>query len=424
MKSFKLETKIIGVISIILVLLVAANGFGIIKLGSIGKHRAAYEEQVNRAFAAMRKKMLQEAKEPAEKVGTEAENLNDELKGFMEKVEKLTKETSIKAKHDEKSGVRVMTILSLSGLVFGLFMGILIARGITKSLGHIIEGLNEKSDQVSSTSEQVSASSRFLAESASEQAASIEETSSSLEEISSMTRQNADNANQAKASRNEAYASLASANEAMKQTIEAMSRIKSRGEEIGKIIKTIDEIAFQTNLLALNAAVEAARAGEAGAGFAVVADEVRNLAMRAAEAAKNTQALIEKTVDEIHTGSRLVEKTHEAFDVTLTHNKRVAQLIDEIAGASGEQAQGIEQINTAVSEMDKAVQQNAANAEETADASKEINAQTMQIKDMVINLTALVSMRNGQGRAMETGDTVWKSQIDHDMIAIPERRDS
>ena len=424
MKSIKLGTKIIGVISIILILLVVSSGFGIIKIGSIGKHHAAYEEHVTRAFAVMHKKMVQVTKEPAEKVEKEEENLDHELKGLLKKVKKLAEAASLKAKRDAQSAVRVITILAFSGLILGLFMGIFLTRGITRPINHIIAGLNEKADQVASTSEQVSASSRFLAESASDQAASIEETSSSLEEISSMTRQNADNANQAKASRNEAYGSLTSANDAMKQTMEAMSRIKSRGEEIGKIIKTIDEIAFQTNLLALNAAVEAARAGEAGAGFAVVADEVRNLAMRAAEAAKNTQALIEKTVDEINTGSGLVEKTHEAFDVTLTHNKKVAQLIDEIAGASGEQAQGIEQINTAVSEMDKVVQQNAANAEETADASEAINGQILQIKDMVSELIALVSGRNGQGRAVETGDSVRQSQMKHETIEIPERGNS
>ena len=263
---------------------------------------------------------------------------------------------------------------------------LLLVQSIIKPINRIVAGLQEGSDQVASGAGQVSASSQSLAEGAAEQAAAIEETSSSLEEISSMTRQNADNANQAKASRNEAYVSLTTATEAMNQTMEAMGKIKTSGEEIGKIIKAIDEIAFQTNLLALNAAVEAARAG-----FAVVADEVRNLALRAAQAAKNTQALIDKTVDEINVGSGLLEKTHEAFDETIRHNKKVAELIDEIASASTEQAQGVEQVNTAVSEMDKVVQQVAASAEESASASEEMSAQSLEMKSMVRDLSMLIT---------------------------------
>jgi len=281
--------------------------------------------------------------------------------------------------------------VALAVLLLAAAVILLVVQSIVRPINRIVEGLQQGSDQVASGADQVSGSSQSLAEGAAEQAAAIEETSSSLEEISSMTRQNADNANQAKSSRDEAFASLSTADEAMKQTMEAMGRIKTRGEEIGKIIKAIDEIAFQTNLLALNAAVEAARAGEAGAGFAVVADEVRNLAMRAAEAAKSTQALIDKTVDEINTGSGLVEKTHEAFDETIAHNKKVAELIEEIAAASTEQAQGVEQVNTAVSEMDKVVQQVAANAEESASASEEMSAQSLEMKSMVRDLSRLIS---------------------------------
>ena len=170
-----------------------------------------------------------------------------------------------------------------------------------------------------------------------------------------------------------------------------MKEISSASQETAKIIKTIDEIAFQTNLLALNAAVEAARAGVAGAGFAVVADEVRNLAMRAAEAARNTADLIEGTVAKVKNGSEIVSKTNEAFAKVATGAKKVGELVGEISAASNEQAQGIEQINKAVSELDKVVQKNAANAEESASASEEMNAQAEHMKGFVNDLKVLIT---------------------------------
>ena len=169
-----------------------------------------------------------------------------------------------------------------------------------------------------------------------------------------------------------------------------MQEISKASEETSKIIKTIDEIAFQTNLLALNAAVEAARAGEAGAGFAVVADEVRNLAMRAADAAKNTAALIEGTVKKVSDGTALVKTTNDAFNEVAGSTAKVGELVGEIAAASSEQAQGIEQVNIAVTEMDKVTQQNAATAEESASASEELNAQAEEMKSFVADLAAMV----------------------------------
>jgi methyl-accepting chemotaxis protein len=189
------------------------------------------------------------------------------------------------------------------------------------------------------------------------------------------------------------------ANGSMTKLTESMDDISKASDETSKIIKTIDEIAFQTNLLALNAAVEAARAGEAGAGFAVVANEVRNLAMRAADAARNTSALIEGTVKKVKEGSELVGRTNEAFSEVSSSAAKVADLVSEIAAASTEQAQGIDQINKAVAEMDKVTQQNAANAEESASASEEMNAQAEQMKGVAAELLAIVG---GDLEAKET----------------------
>ena len=297
------------------------------------------------------------------------------------------------------SACLVMTLL-------GCIIGVFVSNNISRPIIRAVNGLKEGAEQVASASTQISSAGQQLAEGASEQAAAIEETSSSLEEMSSMTRQNAGSAAQANSLMDETSGIVVNAVRSMDKLTSSMVEISKASEDTSKIVRTIDEIAFQTNLLALNAAVEAARAGESGAGFAVVADEVRNLAMRAAEAAKNTASLIEGTVRKIKEGSDLVGETNSGFSRVTTSTEKISELIGEISAASNEQAQGIEQVSKAVSEMDKVVQQNAANAEESASASEEMNAQAERMKEFVGELQALV----GSSKGNDAAESRWQAK--------------
>jgi methyl-accepting chemotaxis protein len=290
--------------------------------------------------------------------------------------------------------IGVLTLIVMIAVVVWL------SRSITLPLLRIVNTLGVTAGGVKCTSREMQTSSRMLAEGAGQQAAALEETSASLEELASMTKRNAENSQKANELSKQTRLAADKGAEHMTSMNQAMEAIKVSSDDIAKIIKTINEIAFQTNILALNAAVEAARAGEAGMGFAVVADEVRNLAQRSAQAARETAAKIEGAISKTTQGVELSGKVSAALNDIVTKARQVNDLAAEVAGASREQAQGFVQIKKAVTQMDSVTQGNAASAEKSADAAQELNSQADMLKEAVGELSQLVGGRRGGDSAV------------------------
>jgi methyl-accepting chemotaxis protein len=261
-----------------------------------------------------------------------------------------------------------------------------IKESFNQAVGNLDEGLQQVAvgvEQVAAASGQIASGSQSLAQGASEQASALEQVSSSLQEMASVTRMSTSNAKEARSVSEGACTGAGRGLESMNRLSEAMERIKTSSGSTAKIVKTIDEIAFQTNLLALNAAVEAARAGDAGKGFAVVAEEVRNLAMRSAEAAKNTTSMIEESVRNAESGVQLNGEVLGRLQEITAQSNKVGEVMSEIAAASEQQTHGIDQISVAVDQMNQVTQQNAAGSEESASAAEELSAQAEELRSLV-----------------------------------------
>ena len=304
------------------------------------------------------------------------------------------KEASHRMSDINTASTMLFAIVLVSCVVVSVVLWLLVATGLTRKISRVISSLAAGAEQINTASCQISSGSQILAEGASEQASAIEEVSSSLEEISTTTKLNADNAFQTEALAKESYSSVNKGIDAMARMKNAIDDIHRSADETAKIIKVIDEIAFQTNLLALNAAVEAARAGEAGKGFAVVAEEVRSLAIRSAEAARDTSQLIEDSVRNSNNGVNISGEVGAFLDEINANVAKTNGVIAEISSSSTEQAQSVKHINEAVMMVDRITQQNAANAEESASASEELNSQAETLNDLVDELYAMV---NGSG---------------------------
>ncbi|MFP4016266.1 MAG: methyl-accepting chemotaxis protein [Halanaerobiales bacterium] len=283
-----------------------------------------------------------------------------------------------------------ISIICIVLLVISIVIAYFISRSISLPILNAAEDLHQGAENVASAANQLSSSSQQLAEGSTEQASSLEETSSTLEESASMVKQNTANTQEAAILAREAREIAEEGNHKMQEMMNSMIDLKDSSDEVARIIKVIDDIAFQTNILALNAAVEAARAGDAGMGFAVVAEEVRTLAQRSAKAAKDTDEIIEKNINLAKLGMSFSSEVDQSLQKINDSTKKVNNLLDEIAAASKEQSQGVEQINQAVSQMDQVVQSNASAAEESASASEELSSQAQSMTEVVNELIELV----------------------------------
>jgi methyl-accepting chemotaxis protein len=342
-------------------------------------------------------------------------SLQEEI-DYNKQIADAATDESIAVTDHTSTGINLSIVVMLSACIAIAFV---IVRSLNRVLTSVANTLGEGANQIVAASGQLAAASQSLAQGANEQAASLEETSAALEQIGSMTKRNSESAHSAQAlasETREAAENCAHRTEEMQSAMKAISKastemavaihgITTSSNSISKIISTIEEIAFQTNILALNAAVEAARAGEAGMGFGVVADEVRNLAKRSAEAAKETASMIEAAVTQSQLGvevngrvtARIAEVVQSANGVrdSLTHivskAREVDSVVSQITEASKEQNSGLEQINSAINLMNQVTQANAVGSEQTASASEELTAQSMELRTGVDVLVKLVN---------------------------------
>ena len=302
---------------------------------------------------------------------------------------KIDAERTIHGQGQEAIFILIVAMAIASCVLFAV-VWFMMGRLLFVPLKRTMRGLQNSVDRTTWQASHLSGSSGQLAEGASEQAASLEESSSAMNQMASLAKGNAETVRSLEQLAARSSNSMKASHESLNRTVEVMARVLSSGEEMVKINKTIEQIAFQTNLLALNAAVEAARAGEAGAGFAVVADEVRGLARQASEAAKSTLGLISETIEHLKTGTGLIDQTKREFQQMSEDGKKVMNCIGGIGEAVREQTSGIEQVSLTLQQMSDAVQRGAANAEETASASEEMNRQAEYLKEFVVELEVLV----------------------------------
>ncbi len=332
-----------------------------------------------------------------EQVAPRIRKLSEKARTLVETEEKRLAEASGASESQAVRAKWLMTGLFLLSLPVVVVVLVTVQR-ITGMLRGVTGEITACATQVAGAAEQIASSSNSMSEVATRQASSLEETSASSQEMSSLTQKNAEASRRAASVMAEVDGRVREANVTLAEMIASMREIRASSEKIAKIIKVIDEISFQTNILALNAAVEAARAGDAGMGFAVVADEVRRLAQRCAQAAGDTATLIEESITTSSEGSRKIENMAASVSSITDSTQRVKQLVDELQVSSHEQSQGIDQISSALTELESVTQQSAASAEQSASVSVSMSEQARLMKDVVRRLVAMVGEQGGAGR--------------------------
>ena len=363
------------------------------QLKAMAPQRAAYVQQAGEIIQLIQAGKVQEATAQANRLEADVQALAQIAGALQRDLATLTQRSASAAEERESSAMLWVILGSVLALLVGLALAWAITRSIVQPVAEIIGGLSRSSGEIGSASAQVSSASQSLASSSSQQAASLEQTSSTMEEMSTMITSNAQGAREADTATREAQNSANEGADAVRRMLEAINEIKAASDQTARIIKTIDEIAFQTNLLALNAAVEAARAGDAGRGFAVVAEEVRNLALRSADAARNTGGLIQTALDKAQLGVNTAGEVSDRLDRIRVSIQRVSERVESVAKATAEQADGIQQVNAALGQIDAVTQTNAANAEQTASASTQLSAQARSLSARVSQLAELVGSR-------------------------------
>jgi methyl-accepting chemotaxis protein len=305
----------------------------------------------------------------------------------------LRQQLSVLEQRSARQSTLALAVFFGTLIVAGAIVHFTIRRSITGPVIRVIGGVQEAADEAARASLQMAQSGMEVSNNAQEQAACIQETSAALEEISATTRQNADRAGEADRLMQAASETMGRAAKAMHDLTSSMNLISKSSNQVAGVLKTIDEIAFHTNILALNAAVEAARAGQAGAGFSVVADEVRSLAHRAAEAARNSSAIIEQTLADVSKGVVLVQDGHAAFEEVAAKILGGTRMVSQIAVSSGEQAQGIASIGKSITRIESLTQRNVANAQQTADGASQMSSQVENTRHYLDELVAVVGLR-------------------------------